>query len=145
MSSTAVPPSDKKPETSDPGGPVPQSGELFPGGPLDRAVAFVTEHIAQAVGLIVIVALSALTYLDYRIFLVHGGPALSQAVVAESEAWIAAAASIGLFLTARHVRRLAEAIAERTIEDRPPVEKAIDEAQPSPPPSAEPEQDDAPP
>lgn len=92
--------------------PASQPEEVTPKGGFASAIAFLTTNRASALGVLVAVALTALALADVWILKEYGGGSLSQAVVAESEAWIAAAASVGLWATARHVSRLTAAIAE---------------------------------
>jgi hypothetical protein len=98
----------------------------FPG--FDSVIRWLGERAAYIAAACVVVAIALLWYLDTWILSTHGSQALGEAVTDQAEIWIAAAATIGLWATARHVKGLASAIRYRTLAESsnspPPSEEA---------------------
>lgn len=103
-------------------GPLPQPGDAFRGGPFDRAIAALTTYRTAVIVVIAVAAVLGLWMVDAQLYDRYGGGVLGQAILSEAEAWIAAAASIGLWATARHVSHLAASIRDLRLGSPPVVD-----------------------
>lgn len=86
------------------------TGTFDPRGPAQRAIAFLVRWKKVLLAWTAILALIFFAELDWSLFSNGYAVELPQVVQDETEVWIAAAASIGLYATARHVSNLADAI-----------------------------------
>jgi hypothetical protein len=112
---TPAAPPDEQTRDSDSDGTVVTPAPRFPR--FDSTVRWLAERTGYIVAGSVLLALIGLWLIDGWILESHGSMALGQAVQAEAEIWIAGAATVGLWATARHVKGLASAIRYRALAD----------------------------
>lgn len=77
---------------------------------LTSFLRLVRQFSGWLLGAVVILLVCLFGGIDDWLYSTYGSDALSKAVLAEAEVWIAAAATVGLWATARHVSALSGAI-----------------------------------
>jgi hypothetical protein len=108
-------PPNEQSQGSDSEGTVVTPAPRFPR--FDSTIRWLADRAGYIAAGSVLVALIGLWIVDGWVLQSHGSMALGQAVQAEAEIWIAGAATVGLWATARHVRGLASAIRYRALAD----------------------------